>query len=64
MRAAAEDFRMARYLGIRANFVMAWLSPSSACWPAMTALLFVSQTGTLSHMDGVPLMLCLPSSPR
>jgi branched-chain amino acid transport system permease protein len=57
MRAAAEDFRMARYLGIRANFVIGLAFAISGVLAAMTALLFVSQTGTLSHMMGVPLML-------
>jgi branched-chain amino acid transport system permease protein len=45
MRAAAEDFRMARYLGVRANFVVA------------VSLLFLSQSGQLSNTMGVPLML-------
>jgi len=57
MRAAAEDFRMARYLGIKANFVIGLAFAISGVLAAMTSLLFVSQTGTLSHMMGVPLML-------
>ncbi len=57
MRAAAEDFRMARYLGVKANFVIGLAFAISGVLAAMTALLFVSQTGTLSYTMGVPLML-------
>lgn len=57
MRAAAEDFRMARYLGVRANFVIGLAFAISGVLAAMASLLFVSQTGTLSFVMGVPLML-------
>ncbi len=57
MRAAAEDFRMARYLGVRANFVVGLAFGLSGLLAAAVSLLFLSQTGTLSNTMGVPLML-------
>lgn len=57
MRAAAEDFRMARYLGVRANLVIALAFAISAILAATAALLFVSQTGTLTQTLGQPIAL-------
>jgi branched-chain amino acid transport system permease protein len=57
MRAAAEDFRMAQYLGVRANFVIGLAFALSGVLAAVVSLLFVSQTGALSFVMGVPLML-------
>ncbi len=57
MRAAAEDFRMARYLGVRANFVIGLAFAISGLLAATAALLFVSQTGTLNQTLGQPIAL-------
>jgi branched-chain amino acid transport system permease protein len=57
MRAAAEDFRMARLLGVRANRVIATAFALSGFLAAVIALLFVSQTGVVSYQMGIPLML-------
>jgi branched-chain amino acid transport system permease protein len=57
MRAAAEDFRMARYLGVRANFVVGLAFAISGLLAAAVSLLFLSQSGQLSNTMGVPLML-------
>ncbi len=57
MRAAAEDFKMARYLGVRANFVIGLAFSISGILAAIASLLYVSQTGSLSFVLGVPLML-------
>jgi branched-chain amino acid transport system permease protein len=57
MRAAAEDFRMAQYLGVRANFVIGLAFAISGMLAAVVSLLSVSQTGALSYVMGVPLML-------
>ena len=57
MRAAAEDFAMARYLGVRANFVIGLAFAISGVLAATAALLFVSQTGTLTQSLGQPIAL-------
>lgn len=57
MRAAAEDFRMARLLGVRANRVIATAFALSGFLAAVIALLLVSQTGVVSYQMGVPPML-------
>src|ERR1700751_1980958 len=57
MRAAAEDFRMARYLGVRANFVIGLAFAISGVLAAAASLLFVSQTGGLRFTMGVPRIL-------
>ncbi|WP_191058310.1 branched-chain amino acid ABC transporter permease [Geminicoccus harenae] len=57
MRAAAEDFRMARYLGVRGNLVIGLAFAISGVLAAVASLLLLSQTGTLSQTMGVPLML-------
>ena len=57
MRAAAEDFRMAQYLGVRANFVIGLAFAISGVLAAAVSLLFLSQTGSLATTMGVPLAL-------
>jgi branched-chain amino acid transport system permease protein len=57
MRAAAEDFRMARYLGVRGNIVIGLAFALSGVLAAVASLLLLSQTGTLSQTMGVQLML-------
>ncbi len=57
MRAAAEDFRMARMLGVRADLVIMLAVAISGLLAAAVSLLFVVQTGILDFRMGVPLML-------
>jgi branched-chain amino acid transport system permease protein len=57
MRAAAEDFRMAQYLGVRGNLVIGLAFAISGILAAAVSLLYLSQTGTLSPSMGVPLAL-------
>ncbi|UOM35480.1 branched-chain amino acid ABC transporter permease [Acuticoccus sp. I52.16.1] len=57
MRAASEDFVMARYLGIRADFVIALAFAISGMLAALVSLLFITQTGVLSPRIGVSLMI-------
>jgi branched-chain amino acid transport system permease protein len=57
MRAAAEDFRMARMLGIEANRVIMLAVAISGMLAAAVSLLFLVQTGILDFRMGVPLML-------
>ncbi len=57
MRAAAEDFRMARMLGVRANRVIALAFALSGGLAAVVSLLYLAQSGILSIQLGVPLML-------
>ncbi len=57
MRAAAEDFRMAQYLGVRGNLVIGLAFAISGILAAAVSLLYLSQTGTLSPTMGVPLAL-------
>ncbi|EWY37760.1 branched-chain amino acid ABC transporter permease [Skermanella stibiiresistens SB22] len=57
MRAAAEDFRMAQYLGVRGNFVIGLAFAISGILASAVALLYVTQSGSLSHTMGVPLAL-------
>jgi len=57
MRAAAEDFKMARVLGVRANLVIAAAFAISGLLAASVSVLFVAQTGTLSPRMGVQLVL-------
>ena len=57
MRAAAEDFCMARMLGVRANRVIAMAFALSGGLAAVVSLLYVAQSGILSVQMGVPLML-------
>ncbi|MSP82462.1 MAG: branched-chain amino acid ABC transporter permease [Alphaproteobacteria bacterium] len=57
MRAASEDFRMARLLGVRANRVIAVAFAMSGVLAAAVSFLIVSQNGVLSYHMGVPLVL-------
>lgn len=57
MRAAAEDFKMARYLGVKGNMVIGLAFALSGVLAAVAALLLLSQTGSLSQTMGTPLML-------
>jgi len=57
MRAAAEDFRMAQYLGVRGNFVIGLAFAISGILATAVSLLYLSQTGTLAPTMGVPLAL-------
>ncbi len=57
MRAAAEDFRMAQYLGVRGNVVIGLAFAISGLLAAAVSLLYLSQSGSLSPTMGVPLAL-------
>jgi branched-chain amino acid transport system permease protein len=57
MRAASEDFAMARLLGVRANAVIALAFALSGIMAGALALLLVAKTGLLSYRMGVPLVL-------
>lgn len=57
MRAAAEDFRMAQYLGVRGNVVIGLAFAISGMLAGVVSLLYTAQSGSLSHMMGVPLVL-------
>jgi len=57
MRAAAEDFTMARMLGVRANAVITLTFAISGALAAAIALLLVSQTGVADIRMGLPIML-------
>ena len=57
MRAASEDFMMARFLGVRANRVIAAAFAISGLLAAVISLLFVVQNGVLKFDMGVPLVL-------
>jgi branched-chain amino acid transport system permease protein len=57
LRAAAENFTMARYLGVQSNMVIAVAFATSAALAGIVSLLFVAQSGTLSPVMGVPLLL-------
>ena len=57
MRAASEDFMMARFLGVRANRVIAAAFAISGLLAAVVSLLFVVQSGVLRFDMGVPLVL-------
>jgi branched-chain amino acid transport system permease protein len=46
MRAAAEDFRMARLLGIKANSMIAWAFGISGLLAGLAAILLVAQIGS------------------
>jgi branched-chain amino acid transport system permease protein len=53
MRAAAEDFRMARVLGVRVNTVIATAFAISGLAAALAAFVLVAQTGTVSPTMGL-----------
>jgi branched-chain amino acid transport system permease protein len=57
MRAASEDFRMARMLGVRANTVIGTAFVISGFLAAIVSLLFLAQVGVISYRMGTPLML-------
>ncbi|ANT62252.1 MULTISPECIES: branched-chain amino acid ABC transporter permease [Roseobacteraceae] len=57
VRAAAEDFRMAQYLGVRANRVIGVAFAISGILAAVVALLYLPQSGTVSYAWGSPLAL-------
>lgn len=58
MRAAAENFRMARLLGVRANLVIAAAFGISGFLAAVASLLFLAQTGTVTPALGItPLVI-------
>ncbi len=57
MRAASEDFMMARFLGVRANRVIAAAFAVSGLFAAVVSMLYVVQTGNLTYNLGVPLVL-------
>ena len=57
MRAAAEDFRMARMLGVKGKYVIALAFILSGGLAGIMSLLFVTQTGILNFRMGVPIML-------
>jgi branched-chain amino acid transport system permease protein len=57
MRAAAEDFTMARMLGVRANRVIMMAFALSGMLAAATGLILATQTGTVDIQMGASLML-------
>lgn len=57
MRAAAENFTMARMLGVRANRVILLAFAVSGMLAAAVGLILVTQTGTADIQMGVPIML-------
>jgi branched-chain amino acid transport system permease protein len=57
MRAAAEDFNMARGLGVRANRVILAAFAMSGALAALIGLLMVNQTGLVDIRMGAPMML-------
>ena len=57
MRAAAENFRMARALGVRANRVIATAFGISAALAGIVACLFVAQTGIVQPRMGLQLVI-------
>jgi branched-chain amino acid transport system permease protein len=57
MRAAAEDFSMARMLAVRANTVIAIAFAISGLLAGVIAILVIIKGGLLSYRMGVPLVL-------
>lgn len=57
MRAAAEDFNMARGLGVQANRVILTAFAMSGALAALIGLLMVNQTGLIDIRMGAPMML-------
>lgn len=57
MRAAAEDFTMARAVGVRANRVIAFAFAISGVLASMVSLYLVAQTGSVSYKMGVSMVL-------
>ena len=57
MRAAAEDFRMARLVGVRADRVIAIAFAISGILAGIVSLYLVAQTGSVSYKMGVNIVL-------
>jgi branched-chain amino acid transport system permease protein len=57
MRAAAEDFQMARILGVRANVVIASAFGISGALAGVAAMLLVAQSGTATPSMGAGIIL-------
>jgi branched-chain amino acid transport system permease protein len=57
MRAAAEDFNMARLLGVKANRVIAGAFAVSGVLAGVVTLIFVSKVGTATPTMGVSVTL-------
>jgi branched-chain amino acid transport system permease protein len=57
MRAAAENFRMARLVGVRANRVIGSAVALSGLLASAVSLMIVVQTGVLSYQIGLPYMI-------
>jgi branched-chain amino acid transport system permease protein len=57
MRAAAENFRVARLLGVRADRVIAQAFAISGALAAIVAILFTAQTGIVQPRMGLPLVV-------
>lgn len=57
MRAAAEDFTMARLVGVRANRVIAFAFGISGLLACMVSFYLVAQTGSVSYKMGVSMVL-------
>lgn len=57
MRAAAEDFTMARLVGVKANRVIAIAFGLSGILASLLSLYLVTQTGTVTYKMGVSMVL-------
>jgi branched-chain amino acid transport system permease protein len=57
MRAAAEDFTMARLVGVRANLVIAVAFAISGFLASIVSFYLVTQTGSVSYKMGVSMVL-------
>jgi branched-chain amino acid transport system permease protein len=57
MRAAAEDFRMARFLGVRANAVIAAAFAVSGLLAGVVAVFWIGRTGNVSPTIGLAPLL-------
>jgi branched-chain amino acid transport system permease protein len=57
MRAAAEDFTMARLVGVHANRVIAMAFALSGVLASVVSLYLVAQTGSVSYKMGVNMVL-------
>jgi branched-chain amino acid transport system permease protein len=57
MRAAAEDFTMARLVGVKANRVIAIAFALSGILASLVSLYLVTQTGTVTYKMGVSMVL-------
>jgi branched-chain amino acid transport system permease protein len=57
MRAAAEDFTMARLVGVKANRVIAFAFAISGVLASMVSFYLVAQTGSVSYKMGISMVL-------